>query len=222
MDLTFLTGVAAVASAIIVFCGSVWLLLTFVMGARLAYFVVASVTLAFTLIMALVWSFTELGPVGEFPEWRPGDVAEEPAELTKVPSASSYPEGPWKPVDQEDVTQVEQAAELETTATDALQTAIDNDEVTGFESAEDATANTDATRLLEQGDSLYGGVTLEPVEGSGADPDAQAVVVMTYDFGNLYGMSRVIAGGIFVLLVLHLFGLSRSEKRARELTPRPT
>ena len=42
MDLTFVEGIAAVASGILIFAGSVWLLLTMVMGARLAYFVSAS------------------------------------------------------------------------------------------------------------------------------------------------------------------------------------
>ena len=54
MDLTFVEGVAAVVSGVIVFCGSVWLLLSMVMGPRLAYFISASLTLGFLLIMGVV------------------------------------------------------------------------------------------------------------------------------------------------------------------------
>ena len=72
LDTTFLTGSAAFLSAIIVFCGSVFLLLAFVLGARLAYWVTASVTLSFVFIMGAVWSYgTPLGPVGQLPKWVP-------------------------------------------------------------------------------------------------------------------------------------------------------
>ncbi len=54
MDLTFVEGIAAAVSGIIIFCGSVWLLLTMIMGARLAYFVSASLFLGFILIKGVV------------------------------------------------------------------------------------------------------------------------------------------------------------------------
>ena len=53
MDVIFTVGVGAVLSGIIVFVGSVWLLLSMVLGPRLAYFVAASITLAFLLIMSV-------------------------------------------------------------------------------------------------------------------------------------------------------------------------
>lgn len=220
MDLTFLTGIGATVASIIVFCGSVWLLLAMVMGGRLAYFVTASVTLAFTLMMGLVWSFTQLGPVGQLPEWVPRDIAEDASDLGEVPSASAYPEGPWQPVDQEDEAQVTQAAELESGATDALAEALNEDEgLGGFESPEDAAANQDATRLLEADGVTYGAVTLEAVEGGETPSDASAVVVMEYDPGNPLGLARLITFGVFVLFVLHLVGLALSERRTRRVAP---
>jgi hypothetical protein len=79
MDLLFIEGVAAVASAVIVFCGSVFLLLAMVVGGRLAYFVTATITLAFLLMMGVVWSINPLGPVGSLPEWRPFQIGAEAA-----------------------------------------------------------------------------------------------------------------------------------------------
>jgi hypothetical protein len=50
------------------------------------------------------------------------------------------------------------------------------------------------------------------------DPDARVYAVFELDPGNPLGQARQITLGSFVLLVLHLFGLGRSERRSRELT----
>ena len=120
MDLLFIEGVAAVAAAVIVFVGSVFLLLSVIMGARLAYFVSASVTLAFVFIMTLVWSYgTPLGPIGQLPEWNPVDLAESAGEIEFGPAAE-YPEGSWTVPAEEDTAAKTSAAELESAAIDYL------------------------------------------------------------------------------------------------------
>jgi hypothetical protein len=211
MDLLFLEGVAAVVAAVVVFCGSIGLLLAMVMGGRLAYFVTATVTLAFLLIMGVVWSVNPLGPVGKLPEWDPLDIGASASQL-EFGAAAQYPEGPWQPVDTEDATEAAQASELEATATDFLERALDQGDVQTVESVADAAVNTDLTRLLQQGDALYGAVTIEPLEGKQGSP---TVAVLSYDAGNPLGPPRVITAGTFVLFVAHLFGLSRAERRAR-------
>src|SRR5687767_12067581 len=106
MDETFVVGIAAFISAVIIFCGSVWLLLAVIMGPKLAYFVSASVTLGFLLIMGAVWSYgTPLGPVGVMPSWNGVDAAASGESLDFGP-ASSYPESPWAATDPEDSHQV--------------------------------------------------------------------------------------------------------------------
>ena len=212
MDTIFVEGVAAVIAGIIVFCGSIFLLLAMVMGGRLAYFVTASVTLAFLLMMAIVWSINPLGPVGKLPEWDPLDIGADAAAFNFGPAAD-YPEGSWQQVDTDDLDQTAKASELESSATSYLETAIDQGDVDTFESASDAAVNTDLTRLLEQGGKEYGAVTLEPAQGSQGE---DTVVVMSYDAGNPLGPPRVIAVGTFILLALHLVGLSMSERRARQ------
>jgi hypothetical protein len=214
MDVLFLEGVAATVAAIIVFCGSVFLLLAMVLGGRLAYFLTASITLAFLLMMGIVWSINPLGPVGKLPEWDPLDIGPDPAQLDFGPAAE-YPEGGWQPIDTEDEVQAAKASELEGAATDYLETAIERGDVDTFESASDAAANSDLTRLLEQGGREYGAVTLEPAAGQGQG----TVVVMSYDAGDPLGPPRVITAGTLILLLAHLFGLSVSERRARETVP---
>jgi hypothetical protein len=214
MDLLFIEGVAAVASAVIVFCGSVFLLLAMVVGGRLAYFVTATITLAFLLMMGVVWSINPLGPVGSLPEWRPFQIGAEAAELNFAPAAD-YPESPWESVNTEDVAQAALASELEGAAAEYLDEAITDGTIDVFEAAADGGVNSDQTRLLQQDGTQYGAVTIAAVD---ENDDASVVAILEYDPGNALGPPRMITAGTFVLFALHLFGLSRSERKARRLT----
>ena len=225
MDSIFLEGVAATVASTIVFCGSVFLLLMFVMGGRLAYLVTASVTLAFLFIMGLIWSFTNpsapLGPVGVLPEWEPVSIAEE-GQALEGPQASAYPDGgSWSPVDEEDQEQTTQAAELGSAGLDAITEGVE--EGTFPSTTENNTADTDTIRFLEQDGDLFGAVTLKPPaaeEGADAEEEPAAtaptvVGIFEYDPGNPLGAARIFLLGTTVLLILHLVALSMSEKRAR-------
>lgn len=248
MDTIFVEGIGATVSAIIVFCGSIWLLLTMVLGARLAYFVTASVTLAFVVMMGVVWSINPLGPVGALPGWEETGVSEDVAEL-EGPNASSYPEAPWEEFDEEDEDEQALASELESAASNALGAAIENGEVEVFDEATQAVVSEDSARVLESDGVRYGAVELEPAPepeaeeeeteedspvqtlevpevpspeptpaGELPDDDARVYALFELDPGNPLGMARTITLGGFVLLVLHLFGLGRSERRSKALS----
>ena len=223
MDTTFLTGSAAFLSAVIVFCGSVFLLLAFVLGARLAYWVTASVTLAFVFIMGAVWSYgTPLGPVGQLPAWEPVDLGTSAAQLDFGPAAD-YPEGDWHPADTENDAEVAQQSELESASSDFLEDEIDAGEVDSFARIDDAIIAEDSARLLMSGGDQYGAITYEEIEIPADDEETPqpegtgepVIVVMSYDPGNPSGPARMITAGTFLVLVGHLVGLSRAEKRAR-------
>ena len=237
IDLIFIEGIAAVLSAVLIFIGSAFLLLALIVGARLAYFITACVTLGFVFIMTLVWSQgTPLGPVGQLPEWENVALAED-ASATDFGAADSYPEGEWKVPDEDNPTEITQAGELESAAIDYLEEVINEGETeVEFLAATDAAVTEDSTRLLQQGEDLYGALELEAStsaldENKEADPeqigtvvtpaDAKGFVVMKYDFGNPLGKARTIAGGTFLLFALHLFGLSRTEKKVRQNYERP-
>ncbi|MEA2451825.1 MAG: hypothetical protein QOG04_535 [Actinomycetota bacterium] len=228
MDLVFIEGVAAVVSGIIVFVGTVWLLLTVIMGARLAYFVTASVALAFIFIMTLVWSFgTPLGPVGQLPDWSGVGLAES-ADQIEFDAASEYPEGSWAAPAEDDTAANTKAAELESAAINYLEGLIPDGKGGAFVTSTDAFVVADSTRLLKQGDTEYGALQLEASTGAvakakEADPDqtftpedATAIVVMKYDPGNPLGKARKIAAGTFLLWAAHLFGLSRAERKTKK------
>ncbi len=234
MDAVFIEGVAATVASVIVFCGSVFLLLAMIMGARLAYFVTASVTLAFLFIMGLIWSFTNplapLGPVGVLPEWETISVVEE-GEPLEGPNASAYEGadtegGGWQPVDPDDAELTTFAGELGSAAQEAATQAMEDGDLP--DGVDSNTADTDSIRFLEQDGELYGAVVLAapdtPAEGTETDlppgegPEGGApdvVALMQRDPGNPLGLARLILLGTTLLLIAHLVGLSMSEKRAR-------
>src|SRR5918996_5240053 len=131
MDEIFVTGLGATIAAVLVFCGSVWLVLTLVLGGRLAYFVTASVTLAFLLMMGAVWSFTPLGPVGQLPTFDAEAVGE--GGDVDFDAAGSFPDEPWRVPDEDDEAESTQKSEAETAATDAVGEAIEAGDVTAIE-----------------------------------------------------------------------------------------
>ena len=225
MDSTFLTGSAAFLSAIIVFCGSVFLLLAFVLGARLAYWVTASVTLSFVFIMGAVWSYgTPLGPVGELPSWSEVDLGTSPEQLDFGP-ASEYPDGEWHAADPEDATEATQQSELESASGDYLEAEIakGGEAKESFDTLDEAIIAEDSARLIEVDGDTYGALTYEQIEVDAAAEDVEQpagsgdpiIVVMSYDAGNPSRPARMITAGTFLVLVGHLVGLSLAERRAK-------
>lgn len=216
MDTAFVTGMAAFLSAILIFCGSAFLLLTLILGARLAYWITASVTLAFVLIMAIAWSVNPLGPVGQLPEWDPVDIDEDVSKLEFQPAAE-YPEGQWRPADKEDDTELARSAELEGDASDYFVAAVEEGEIK-FDPTDTITVVEDSTLLLSQDTADYGATTFEVVNAAD-DPVGEVTAVLKYDPGNPLGKARSIAAGTFIFFVLHLVGLSRAERKVKEERP---
>jgi hypothetical protein len=214
MDIAFISGMAAFLSAIAIFVGSAFLLLTLILGARLAYFITASITLAFLLIMGVVWSINPLGPVGELASWGEVDTATSAEEIEGFGAASSYPEGDWRAPDEDDDAEKTQVSELETSGTEAIVAAAGEGELEGWpQNPSGPLVVEDSSRLTEVDGVLYGATTVE-VENEGET--VEAVAVMKYDPGNPLGQARMLTIGTLILFVLHLFGLSRAERRGRE------
>ncbi|MDQ3878798.1 MAG: hypothetical protein M3290_10695 [Actinomycetota bacterium] len=211
----FIEGLAATVCAIIVFCGSVWLLLTLVTGARLAYFITASVTLGVLVILGVVWSLNPLGPVGELPKWNPVQYADSVDKINFGP-ASSYPDSPWTPVNKNDTAQAQKGSLLESGASGGFGDAINKGQVTVFTTTSQGLINSDLDRFLDQGGTTYGMVTFEAVTGKGS-----AVALLKYDPGNALGPPRQLTGWFVGLFVLHLFGLSWAERKARPQAKAP-
>jgi hypothetical protein len=217
LDTTFWLGIGAVVAALVVFPGSIWLVLSMTVGRRLAYFIVVSIMLGALLILAVVWSFTPLGPVGELPTWEAVGAAQKPAQIDFGPAAQ-YPRGSWFEPSKTDPAQQAQAAELQTAAQDLLTQAIGSGKITTFASASDAVPDVTSIRFLDQNGTTYGAIRFTPVKGQGGS----AVAVLRYDPGNPLRPGRLIAAGVFLLFVLHIAGLSFTERRAARAAGRTT
>ncbi|MEA2477166.1 MAG: hypothetical protein QOC87_1365 [Actinomycetota bacterium] len=211
----FIEGIAATACAIIVFCGSIWLLLTLVTGARLAYFIVASVTFGVLVILGVVWSLNPLGPVGALPKWNPVQYADTVDKINFGP-ASSYPDSPWQPINKNDVKEAQKGSLLESGGSAGFGDAINKGQVTVFTTTSQGLINSDLDRFLDQGSTTYGMVTFKAVTGKGT-----SVALLKYDPGNALGPPRQLTGLFVGLFVLHLFGLSRAERKARRAATAP-
>jgi ABC-type transport system involved in multi-copper enzyme maturation permease subunit len=211
--MTAVIGFAAVFSAVLIFCGSVWMLLTLVIGSRLAYFVTASITFAFIAIMGAVWSYgtQPLGPVAKQPQWLPTAIGASPADVNFGPAAQ-FPNAPWFVADTTDAAKSAQASALQSAASNYLQAQIDAGKIKTYSASSDATVSTDSTHLIDQNGTEYGALQLEPAAGK---KGTKLFVVMQYDPGNPFLYARFIAAGALLLFALHLFGLSRAEGAAR-------
>lgn len=108
MDPTFIKGLLAFITMVVVFVGSAWLLLSMILGVRLGYFVMASCFFGVMILISAIWFVTGLGPkgdtgflgsLGEETNWRP--VAVGPA-LSTVDTDfgrfnfGDYPRGDWR------------------------------------------------------------------------------------------------------------------------------
>ena len=216
MDIPFISGMAAFVSSIIIFCGSAFMLLMLVMGARLAYLVTASITLAFVLIMGVVWSINPLGPVGQMPEWDPVGIGTDPSAV-EFGQATAYPNEPWQAPNEDDQAELTRVADLQSSAQDYVVESATAGEIEGLELVDSTTVPEDSTLTLVQDGEEFGATTVEAVDSEGAE--TEVLVVMQYDPGNPLGQARMITLGTFIVLVLHLVALSISEKRARRTEP---
>ncbi len=216
MDTAFLTGMGAFVSAVIIFIGSAFLLLTLIVGARLAYWITASVTFAFAFIMAVVWSINPLGPVGKLPEWDQIDLGTN-AEQLEFDAAAQYPDSPWREPDPDDQVETTKVSELEGAATEAFEVALDKGRV-DFDPSVSILVVEDSSRLIERGGTEYGLTRLEILNAL-EETEGEIAVVMKYDPGNPLGQARIIAAGMLGLFALHLFGLSRTEKQVAAERP---
>lgn len=96
MDPVFVKGIVAFALMIVVFIGSVHLLLSMILGARLGYLVLGSCLFGVMILISSIWAVTALGPKGPETTWV--TVATGPA-ISTIDSefgdfdVSSYPNG---------------------------------------------------------------------------------------------------------------------------------
>jgi hypothetical protein len=95
-------GTLVVVASMVLFFGTVWMLLAAIFGVRMGYLVAATGFFGFFFLLAVLWAFGApgtnpfLGPKGTLPTWV-GVAAGDQVVAPDLPVVERYPAGPWEP-----------------------------------------------------------------------------------------------------------------------------
>ena len=100
-------GIASVVAAVILFIGSVYVLLSAFFGLRMGYLVLAVSFFGWMIILTSIWTFgppalgtpQNLGPRGTEPHWQVFAAGYGAVRSSEYPQTSRYPNRPWHPPD---------------------------------------------------------------------------------------------------------------------------
>ncbi len=222
-------GAGVTIMGLILFVGSIYLLLTAILGRTMGYLVLMVAFSGWMFLQSALWLFgfwsqgletpTNLGPRGSEPAWialeaAPGATSDQYAAFEE------YPAGPWTPADETDPAQAAdvQSAGGAVTAFLAEQTneelglaETDPTAVTGTQFAIDdisfATAEDGNTRLAVVQSHFTGGGPLWTVS-------------LYYDGGSVPRYSYFFLGGSLILFLIHLPLLGPSREEAQGVPDR--
>ena len=215
---TNIEGALVVVAGFVIFGGSVWLLLSAVVGVRMGYLISATGLFAFMVILAALWAFgapgtpPNLGPRGDLPTWF-GLAAGQELSSPTYPVVDDYPEEPW--VDPEEsgrfrgeveaVTLAFQEFLAEEAAGELRRAGIEG-EITPetFEITDLRFAEVDGTPLA----------AARAFAGTGG-PEVE--VVGYKDAGDLALPSWLFLGASIIGFAVHVPFLDRAERRRKEI-----
>jgi hypothetical protein len=214
---TNIEGTLVIVAAMVLFPGSVWLLLSAVFGVRMGYLVAATGFFGFMVILSALWAFGApgtppfLGPKGELPTWKP--LAAGTTLTSNVEAVEEYPGGPWTPPGEDPALRAEvEAASLafqEFVAEEAaaeLRRAGIQGELTpdAFEIAD--------LRFAEVNDTKLAAATVFAEAGG-----PEVIVVGRKDPGNESLPSYLFLVGSVIGFAAHLPFLDRAERRRKDV-----
>lgn len=108
-------GVGVTVAGIILFVGSVYLLLGAIFGLRMGYLVLAVSFFGWMIILSALWAFgvpgtpPHLGPRGTEPHWQVFAAGTGTVSSTRFPNTERFPELPWHPPDRVSLPSVDTA-----------------------------------------------------------------------------------------------------------------
>jgi hypothetical protein len=209
-------GALVVVTSIILFPGSVFLLLSAIFGVRMGYLVAATGFFAFFIILAALWSFGApgtlpfLGPKGDLPAWKPLAAAEDLTSPT-FPVIDEYPGGPWQPPGKRTTGQVEPATTaIQEFLAEEAQAELRQAGVEGELAPEDFQVT--EVMFTQVGETKLAGATAFASTGG-----RTVEVVAHLDPGNLAIPSYVALGVAVVGFLVHLPFLDRAERRRKDV-----
>ena len=208
-------GWGVLIASLVLFPGTVWLLTGAVFGNRMGYLISATSFFAFMIILSAIWTFGApgtkpfLGPKGDLPAWVTVAAGQQ-LEAQALPIVEQYPEGPWKPAEEDD-------PEFEA-ATQAFQEFL-AEEATAELQAEGVEGEVESTQFqVEQ--LRFTTVEDRPVAMARAfalDGGSEVLVFGFKDPGNEALPSYVSLAVSVIGFAVHLPFLDRAERKRKEI-----
>lgn len=214
----FWKGIAVTIAAIIIFIGSVYILLAAYMGRVMAYLVIAVSLFGWMIILSAIWTFgvpgtpKNLGPRGTEPHWQVLAAGTAGAVPSRYEETRSFPGQPWKPVN----TSTQSSADTVRTAIQNYMAQEANQQLHGRGSRvelepQDFTVKEIGFARAEDGTYLAAGRVFFSLGG----PE---VTVFTYhDTGNVSAPSWASLGASVFGFLVHLPFLDRAERKRRAI-----
>lgn len=206
-------GTLVIVASLVLFFGSIWMLLSAVFGVRMGYLVAATGFFGFFFLLALLWAFGApgtnpfLGPKGTLPTWV-GVAAGDELTSPDYPVVERYPGPPWKPAQGAQVEEISGAFQefLAEEATAELQA----EQVEGEATAEQF-------ELTDVRVTTVGETKLAAASAFSTTGGRQVEVAGYFDPGS-ESLPSYISLAVAVLgLVVHLPFLDRAERRRKDV-----
>jgi len=225
----FWKGVAVTVCALILFVGSIYVLLAAVFGLRMAYLVTAVSFFGWMIIFSLIWLFgspfstpPDQGPRGYEPHWQVFAAG-----TGSVPSAFDptkvYPTGPWKAPSGEQTTEVDTVKAVMQKYL-AARAAGDLKKQGVKECPEDVVNPTncfklDPTTFVIQDVKFtkVGGTDLVGAHAFYGPGATELAVFASFDKGNVPKYSFAFLGASIFGFLIHLPFLDRAERKRKEI-----
>ncbi len=217
---TLLKGAGVTVMGLILFVGSVYILLAAVFGRWMGYLVMSVAFYGWMILFASMWYFgfwaqgpttpTNQGPRGEEPAWVPLEGGLEVAD-ERYETFARYPDEPWQPSTPAQESSVLSVSSVVTTFL-AEQA---NEELGLAETDPEAVLNTQFT-IDDIHFAAEGDVSLAVVRAYYSGGGAITTITLYHNSGSVPRYSLMFLGGSIALFAVHLPLLDRAEKKRKE------
>jgi hypothetical protein len=220
---TMLKGGLAVIMAIVLFVGSVLIVLAAVFGRRMGYLVLAVSFFGWLMILSSVWTFgffsqgletpVNLGPRGAEPTWVVESIGTDPEPV--YDAFASYPGDEWREprTNDEDTSSVQSV----TSATQDYLAERANEELGRSEHEPGALTTTDFTVQNVEFYATDDGVSLAAARAFFTDGGPILTAYLRHDSGSVNRYSWMFLIGSTLLFGAHLPFLDRAERKRKEI-----
>lgn len=220
---TLAKGLGVTVMSVILFIGSVYLILTAVLGRWMGYLVVAVSLFGWMAMLSALWAFgfysqgpdtpVNLGPRGAEPAWVPLQVSTDETS-DEFEAFSSYPEGPWREPGPRELPASTQS--VSGVVTDFLADRANED--LGIEHT-DPTAITAIDFTVDRihfAPAEDGTTSLAVVQAHFSEGGPLLTVSLFHSSGSVPRYSYMFLAGSVVLFLVHLPFLDAAERKRRD------